>query len=110
MEHPYTLKTGPFQIIGPYFGYDMRPLNQVWYQHQIIMAIKEDAQKNNITMDLPIGIIPNHEYFDFLNFRYFSMNHDLAYQFEAFWLPKEAESAQKDRLLMMDYLVTKTVD
>lgn len=106
----YTLKIQPFLIVTPNNGFDSRPVSQNWAQYEILTRIKKDAKKNNIKIDFPIGVIPNYEYFNSLNFMYFSVHYDIPYQFEAFGPAKDQAEldAQKERLFRMKYLITKT--
>jgi hypothetical protein len=108
----YALRVQPFLIISPNNGYDMRPVSQVWDQQQILLTVELDARKNNVKIDFPIGIIPDHEYFNPLNFMYYSIYLNLPYQFESFSPAKDQTdwTAQRERLLKMDYLITKTGD
>jgi len=102
----------PFLILTPNNGYAMRPVQQIWNQEKILMRIEQDAQENKVNIDFPIGIIPNAQYFNALNFMYVSVNQDFSYQYESFLPTKNpaAWTAQKERLLKMDYVVTKTGD
>ena len=108
----YAINLKPFLFIAPNIGYDMRPINQIWDQQQILLAIEQDAMKNNVNIDFPIGIIPDHEFFNPLNFMYFSIYQNLPYQFESFSPAKDQTdwTTQRERLLRMDYLITKTGD
>jgi hypothetical protein len=109
----YIASLKPFLIVAPNIGYAYPPVNQIWEQLQILKWIEQDALKNNVKIDFPIGIIPNYEYFNPSNFIYFSINQNFPYQFEGFVSPAKDQTewaAQRERLLQMDYLITKTGD
>jgi 4-amino-4-deoxy-L-arabinose transferase-like glycosyltransferase len=110
----YSLNAKTFTIISPDLGYDTRPVRQTWFQKQILTSIKKDARKNKIKIKkgLTIGVVPNYAYFNSLNFMYSAIHENLNYQFESFGpaADNEAWMQEKERLLMMDYLITKTGD
>jgi 4-amino-4-deoxy-L-arabinose transferase-like glycosyltransferase len=108
----YTASVQSFLIIAPNNGYAMRPVRQIWDQQQILLTIEQDAIKNNVKIDFPIGVLPSSEYFNANNFMYFSIAQNLPYQFEAFSPAKDQTelTSQRERLFKMDYLITKTGD
>jgi hypothetical protein len=108
----YSLNVKTFTVISPEMGYDIRPVRQTWYQKQILARIKKDAQKNKSKKGLMIGIVPSYAYFNSLNFMYSAIHENLDYQFESFGPAKDNDAwiQEKERLLIMDYLITKTGD
>ena len=115
LSSTYTLSAGPFLVIAPNVGYANRPISQAWPMEQILTAIKKDAKRNDIKMNayfpLPVGIIPNHEYFNPNTFGYYSIRQNLKFYFTNF-SPEEAETPDsvKEKLLAMQYIITKTQD
>lgn len=109
----YTLSVKPFLVFAPNIGYASRPENGNWKQQQILKWIENDTKENEVTNDITIGIIPNYVYFNPNNFLYFSINQNFPHRLEGFYSPVQdqaAWAAQKQRLLQMEYLVTKTGD
>jgi hypothetical protein len=107
-----TLNAGPLKIIHPQIGYTNQPLKQDWKQNPIIDTIEKDSLNHDIEIDSPIGVIPNHDYFNALNFTYYAVNQDFVYQFEA-----SSRSTGKDDLdseikktVAMEYVIIKTGD
>jgi hypothetical protein len=115
LSSTYNLNAGPFLIIAPNVGYAVRPISQTWPLEQILTVIKQDAQRNNIKTSmrspLPVGIIPNHVYFNPNTFTYYSIHKNLEFAF-AHFIPAATGNigSEMDKLLSMQYIITKTED
>jgi|SRR5688572_11431380 len=105
-----TLTAGPFIIVTPQIWHTNRPLKQDWKQNHIIDAIEKDSLNEGIEIDSPIGVIPNHMYFNALNFTYYAVKQDKVYQFESpSQLTDKADLDSEIRnLLSMEYVIIKT--
>jgi 4-amino-4-deoxy-L-arabinose transferase-like glycosyltransferase len=108
----YTSQVGPFLVIAPEIGWAARPVRQTWPLEQILITIDEDVKKNNVTdANLPIlvGVVPSYQYFNGNNLGYFSTHNSLPFILEQFGSPLTDDwTAQKERLISKDYLITKT--
>ena len=108
-----TLNVGPFTVIAPYLWYTHQPLKQDWKQNQIIDTIKNDSLDHGVEIDSPIGVIPNHMYFNELNFAYSAVSQDVIYRFQAsssLLGSKDDFDDEIEKVLTMEYVIIKTGD
>ena len=105
------LTVGPFRIIASHIWHD-RPLKQDWKQSPIINTIEKDSLNQGIEIDSPIGVIPNHMYFNALNFTYYAIKQDLVFRFASPSVMTEKADLDSEikTVLTMEYIIIKTGD
>ena len=114
LSSSYFFQAGPFVVIAPQIGYATRPVRQDWPLEKMLTTIYEDVQKNKpkeASSPIPVGVVPNAEYFNVNNLGYFSAHNKLPFALDLFYPSSNNDwTDQKENIFSKDYIITKTGD